>query len=124
MANSWREYQFYIYVILFAIGVVFLIITINDFVTKNEGIIKAGLTITSTGDWEYWIFALALILSTTFLYLSVKVASNTKRFEELIRGESKSAIVKNLKELQRLARELGPRHGEELQKTMDKWKIK
>lgn len=124
MENSWRNYQFYIYVVLFAVGIVFLVITVNDLVTRNNAIIKAGLTLSTTGNWEYWIFAVSLVIAATFLYLTVKIASDTRKFESLINGESKYTFVKNIRDLQKLARELGPRYNDQLNQAMEKWKVK
>lgn len=124
MDSSWKNYQFYIYVVLFAVGIVFLIITVNDLVTRNSAIIKAGLTLSTTGDWEYWIFAVSLVVAATFLYLTVKIAADTRKFELLVNGESKYTFVKNIRDLQKLANELGPRYGDQLNKAMEKWKVK
>lgn len=124
MQDTWKNYQFYYYVVLFAIGVVFLVITVNDLVIRNDAIIKSGLSLLSTGNWEYWIFAVSLVVAFTFFYLTLKIATQTKRFEDLISSESKYTFVKNIKELQKLARSLGPRYGEQLSRTMEKWKIR
>ena len=124
MQDTWKNYQFYLYVVLFAIGAVFLLITVNDLVTRNEAIIKSGLSLLSTGNWEYWIFAVSLVVAFTFFYLSLKIATQTKRFEDLISSDSKYTFVKNIKELQKLARDLGPRYGQQLNQAMEKWKIR
>ncbi len=124
MESSWRNYQFYIYVVLFSVGIVFLVITVNDLVTRNSTIIRAGLTLSATGDWEYWIFAVSLVVAATFLYLTIKIAADTRKFELLINGESKYTFVKNIKDLQKLASELGPRYLDQLDKAMEKWKVK
>lgn len=124
MQNSWKNYQFYLYVVLFAVGIVFLLITVNDLVSRNSALIRSGFTLSSTGDWEYWIFAVSLVLAATFLYMTLKIVVHTKKFEELITSSSKYTFVKNIKELQKLAKELGPHYGEQLNQAMEKWKVK
>lgn len=124
MASSWREFQSVIYLILMAIGVVLLILTVNDLVIKNSSVIQSGFSLTVLGNWEYWILVAALFISATFAYYFVKVTSDTKKFNELIKSSSKHSFLKNLKELQKIARTLGPSYETELQKSMDKWKVK
>ncbi len=124
MATSWREYQSIIYLILMAFGVALLVLTMNDLVIKNSSVIQSGFTLTVIGNWEYWIFALALIISATFAYYFVKVTNDTKSFNELIKSTSKHNFLKNLKKLQKIARNLGPKYEAQLQESMDKWKVK
>lgn len=124
MASSWREYQSVLYLVMMAFGVVLLVLTVNDMVIKNTAIIQTGFSISTLGDWEYWIFALALIIAGTFAYYFVKVTNDTKKFNRLIKSSSKHSFLKNLKDLQRIARSLGPKYEKELQESMDKWKVK
>lgn len=124
MASSWRENQSVIYLVLMALGVVLLVITINDLVIKSSGVIQSGFTLLALGNWEYWVFALALFIAAIFAYYFVKVTNDTKKFNELIKSSSKHSFVKNLKELQKISRTLGPKYQAELQKSMDKWKVK
>lgn len=124
MASNWREYQSVLYLVLMAVGVVLLILTFNDMVIKNESVIQSGFSLLFLGNWEYWIFALAIIIAGTFAYYFLKVTNDTKKFNELIKSSSKNTFLKNLKELQRIARSLGPKFELELQKSMEKWKVK
>ena len=124
MNRSWREYQFYIYLALLAVGIVFLLMTLNDLIVRNPGLKSAGFTLASVGAWETWIFALAVILSAVFAYYFVKIARETKKFHNLIASSSKHSFVKNLRELQLIARHLGPKYESILKESMDKWKVK
>lgn len=124
MASSWREYQSVIYLILMALGVVLLILTVNDLVFKNTAVMESGFSLAVMGNWEYWVFALALFIAGIFAYYFVKVTSDTKSFNELIQSTSKHNFLKNLKKLQKIARTLGPTYETKLQESMDKWKVK
>lgn len=124
MATSWREYQSYLYLFLMALGVVLLLITVNDLIIKNTGVIESGFTLQAMGAWESWLFAIAIVMAATFAYYFVRVTSQTRKFHELIDSSSKHAFVKNLRELQRIARNLGPSYEARLQESMNKWKVK
>lgn len=107
-----------------ALGVVLLVLTANDLIVKNYAVIESGFTLTVLGAWETWLFALALIVAATFAYYFAKVTSDTRKFHELIKSSSKHTFVKNLRTLQKIARNLGPKYEAMLQESMNKWKVK
>ncbi|MDS0256666.1 DUF3198 domain-containing protein [Thermoplasmatales archaeon AK] len=112
---SIREYQAYVYLILMALGVALLLITSNDLIFNNSSVYNAGFTFKGVGDWEYWIFAIAVVLIILFAYLY---------FRRILDGNSKQTFVKNIKKLQKIARSLGPRYQEELERKMESWKVR
>lgn len=124
MSRSWRQYQTYIYLAFLALGVVILIMTINDLIVGNPGLKSSGFTLASTGAWETWIFAIALLISIIFAYYFAKVVQETKKFHSLVDSSSKHNFVKNLRDLQKIARHLGPRYEGILKESMEKWKVK
>ena len=124
MNRSWRQYQSYIYLAILAIGIVLLIMTVNDLIVKDPGLKTSGFTLAATGAWETWIFALAVVVSIIFAYYFVKVVQETKKFHSLITSSSKHTFVKNLRDLQRIAGHLGPKYEALLRESMDKWKVK
>ncbi len=124
MASSWREYQSILYLVLLALGVVLLIITVNDLIIKNFAVMDSGFSLIVLGAWEYWVFALGIILAGTFAYYFVKVTNDTKKFNELIKSSSKHSFLKNLRELQKISHSLGPKFETELHEVMNKWKVK
>lgn len=124
MANSWRQFQTYLYLVFLAVGIVLLLITINDLIIQNASVSGAGFSLKSLGPWEMWVFVLAIILTAAFSYFFFKVTSETKRFTNLIQSSSKHNFVKNLKELEKISRNLGPKYQELLEESMQKWKVK
>ena len=124
MSRSWREFQSYIYLALLASCVVILVMTINDLLVSNSALKNSGFTLTAAGAWETWIFAFALVFSIIFAYYFAKIVRETKKFHSLIASSSKHNFVKNLKDLQKIARNLGPRYEQILKESMDKWKVK
>lgn len=107
-----------------AVGVVLLIMTVNDLIIKNTAVIDSGFTLQIMGEWETWLFAIAILIAAVFAYYFAKVTSDTKKFHRLMDSTSKQNFVKNLRELRKIARSLGPTYEEMLQKSMDKWKVK
>lgn len=124
MNRSWREYQSYIYLVLLAIGIVFLVMTLNDLIVKDPGLKSSGFTLAFAGSWETWIFAVSIVVSMVFAYYFAKVLQETRKFHSLVASSSKHSFVKNLRDLQRIARHLGPRYEQLLRESMDKWKVK
>lgn len=124
MTSSWREYQSYLYIVLLAVGIVLLVITINDLIIKNTAVTDSGFTLQTLKAWEYWVFVLGIILSASFAYFYAKLLSDTRKFHRLIQSSSKHTFVKNLKELQKISRSLGPKYVNLLHESMDKWKVK
>lgn len=107
-----------------SVGVVLLILTVNDLIIKNTAVVDSGFTLQVLGAWETWLFALAIFIAALFSYYFAKVTSDTKKFRRLIASSSKHNFVKNLRELQKIARNLGPEYEETLQNSMNKWKVK
>lgn len=124
MLKELKEFQTVIYIVLAAVSIIFLIISGNDLITHNVAIKDSGLTLTSAGNWIYWIFLASVIGTGAFLYLYLHVISSLKKFNTLINSGSKQAFVKNLKELERIVRILGPRERTILREAREKWKVK
>lgn len=101
-----------------------LAITTNDLMVRNQAFSSSGLSLSILGPWETWIFVFALIVSVTFAYFFFKVTNDTKRFHKLIQGSSKHNFVKNLRELQKISKNLGPKYESILEESMQKWKVK
>lgn len=72
--------------------------------------------------------AVCLLIGVFLLLLSgLRVWEHVKarrRFDELLQGERKSAVVGNLEELTRLARALGPDHRRRLESRLDELGVK
>lgn len=120
MSSKLREYQSFLYILGAAVGVVLFVFTSNEFIFKSSALPR----LTSLGDWGYWVFTLGLVLMIVFFYLYYKVLSDTKKFEKLIRSESKNAFSKNVRELERISSKLGPRYVDELKSTKERWKLR
>lgn len=77
-----------------------------------------------TGDWVYYIFALSIIGDGYFTYLFFTTVNSRKKFEELMNTDSKSAFVKNVRDLEIEARKLGPSFKRRLEEKKEQLKIK
>ena len=73
---------------------------------------------------EYQSFLYILGAAIAFFYLYYRLLSDTKKFETLINSESKNTFSKNLRELDRISKKLGPRYVTELKETKEKWKLR
>ncbi len=122
--KSLREYQSIIYIIVAAISIVFLFISSNDLIFHNAGIKSSGLTLSSAGNWLYWILVVSALGTIIFLYLYAHIVSSLRKFNSLINSGSKQTFVKNLRELEKTARVLGPREKKLLKEAREKWKVK
>lgn len=122
--KSFREYQSVLYIVVAAVSIIFLIISANDLIIHSSGITGAGLTLSSAGNWLYWILVVSSIGTIVFLYLYIHIISSLRKFNSLINSGSKQAFVKNLKELEQTARILGSREKQMLKEAREKWKVK
>lgn len=120
MTSKIREYQSFLYLLGAAVGVVLFALTSNELIFKSS--LLPGFSF--LGNWSYWVFTLGLIMMIVFFYLYYKVLSDTKKFQNLINSESKSIFSKNLRELERISRKLGPRYIHELRNAKNRWKVK
>ena len=124
MKISVRNYQFIIYIAFLALSAVIFLITTNDLLINNTVIQDSGFTLSSTGDWIYWIFALSFVFTMVFAYLVYRYFADVKSFKKLSEGSSKQTFVKNLKKLEKIAFRLGPIFQEQLQKSKEKWNVR
>lgn len=124
MFKAFRDYQSVIYIVVAAVSIIFLLVSANDVIFHNKGISQSGLTLSSTGNWIYWILTASTIFTMIFLYLYIHVISSMRKFNELINSHSKQVFVKNLRELERTARILGSRERKLLREAREKWKVK
>ncbi|GGM67391.1 hypothetical protein GCM10007108_01830 [Thermogymnomonas acidicola] len=122
MTSKIREYQFQIYLALGVLGLILFIISSNDILFRSPYLDSVSLSY--IGNWDYWVFAVGIIMACVFLYLTYKVARDTRWFQEILSGNSKSLFVKNLKELERISRYLGPRFEDELNLAKERWKVR
>ena len=76
------------------------------------------------GNWSYYIFAIALIGFFYSVYLFYRTVKDRKEFEELMNADSKSAFVKNLRDLEIISRRLGPSFVKKLREKKEELKIK
>ncbi|MCL5989696.1 MAG: DUF3198 domain-containing protein [Candidatus Thermoplasmatota archaeon] len=120
MSFSFRSIQQYVYIVLFAIGVILLVITSNDLLFHAP----LGISLTYTGTWEYWIFVLGIALVIAFLYMFVKTMNDTKKFLNIVDSSSKQTFIKNYNNLAAISKRLGPRYEEQFKQTAEKWHIK
>ncbi len=120
MTSKIREYQGIIYIFLAAVGVVLFILTSNEYLFNSS----LFPTLTSIGDWGYYVFAVGIVMLIVFFYLFFKLLSDTRTFQSMINSESKQTFTKHLRDLERISRKLGPSYVEELKSTKERWKVK
>lgn len=120
MTSKIRELQGIIYLFLAAVGVVLFVLTANEYLFNSSFF----PTLNSLGDWGYYIFVLGLVMLLVFFYLFFKVLSDTRSFQSMINSESKQIFTRNLRDLERISKKLGPSYVSELKATKEKWKVK
>ncbi|MCL4328201.1 MAG: DUF3198 domain-containing protein [Candidatus Thermoplasmatota archaeon] len=124
MFDKIKEFQFPIYLTVACVSAVFFIVSFNDEVIHNQTLIQDSLTLSSLGDWVYWIFALSFVLAAVFAYETYAVLRDTKSFYRLIRSDSKQNFVKNIKELNRISKKLGGTFREDLDSAKERWNVR
>jgi hypothetical protein len=124
MIAKWKDYQFFIYLVLLAISILVLIISMNDVLFHNSGFSTYFVTFSSIGNWIYWIFVAGVIFTILFFYLFYRVLLDMRKFDELVSKGSKFSLMKSLKELRVISKRLGPRYQKLLSEAMEKYKVK
>lgn len=123
MEMSWREYQYYMYLVFTALFLILFLISFNDLVIHYSGISNL-VSLTSLGNWLYWVIAISFSLTILFFYYLYRYTNDSKKFYNLINGSSKQTFVKNLKELEIISSRLGPSYVKELEKAKNKWNMR
>lgn len=123
MEMSWREYQYYMYLVFTALFLILFLISFNDLVIHYSGISNL-VSLTSLGNWLYWVIAISFSLTILFFYYLYRYTNDSKKFYNLINGSSKQTFVKNLKELEIISSRLGPSYVKELEKAKYKWNMR
>ncbi len=124
MKFSLRQMQSYIFITFAALSIVIFAISFNDLLIGNSSLLKAGITFTSLGTWNYWIFTVSMLSLLIFLYMFMKVLSDTRKFNRIVSGSSKQTFIKNVRELETLAHRLGPVFSQRLKEAKDRWNYK
>ena len=123
MEMSWREYQYYMYLVFTALFLILFLISFNDLVIHYSGISNL-VSLTSLGNWLYWVIAISFSLTILFFYYLYRYTNDSKKFYNLINGSSKQTFVKNFKELEIISSRLGPSYVKELEKAKYKWNMR
>lgn len=123
MEMSWREYQYYMYLVFTALFLILFLISFNDLVIHYSGISNL-VSLTSLGNWLYWIIAISFSLTLVFFYYLYRYTNDSKKFYNLINGSSKQTFVKNFKDLEIISSRLGPSYVKELEKAKNKWNMR
>ncbi|QRF75955.1 hypothetical protein Thermo_01464 [Thermoplasmatales archaeon] len=124
MSSRIKDYQFYFYLIAFVISFFVFIISANDVLFHSNVLSDSILSFSSLGSWDYWIFVAGIIFTLLFFYFLYKITSDMRKFEELVSKQSKYNFVKSMKDLQKIARSLGPKYEKQLSEAMEKFKVK
>ena len=124
MSAKIKDYQFYIYLVAFVISFFVLVISANDVIFHSDFLSNSALSFSSLGNWDYWIFVAGVIFTLIFFYFLYKITIDMRKFEELVSKQSKYNFVKSMKDLQKIARRLGPKYERQLAAAMEKFKVK
>jgi|YelNatPaOPRAMG01_1025707.scaffolds.fasta_scaffold01319_13 hypothetical protein len=124
MSARIKDYQFYIYLVAFVISFFVLVISANDVIFHSDFLSNSALSFSSLGNWDYWIFVAGVVFTLTFFYFLYRINIDMRKFEELVSKQSKYNFVKSMKDLQKIARRLGPKYERQLAAAMEKFKVK
>jgi len=100
------------------------VISANDVIFHSDFLSNSALSFSSLGNWDYWIFVAGIIFTLLFFYFLYRITIDMRKFEELVSKQSKYNFVKSMKDLQKIARRLGPKYERQLTAAMEKFKVK
>lgn len=80
--------------------------------------------LSSSGGWVYYIFFLSIIGLFYFGYVLGRAVIDRRKFEELINSDSKSTFVKNVRDLDIIAKRLGPSFRKRLDDKKEQLKVR
>ncbi len=124
MESSLKEFAFYLYLVVFVVSLLFLVLTANYLFVGNSTVEAYSLGLSSVGNWNDWIFVLALFLTGVFGYYSYEWINDDRFFMENINSSSKSGFLKNIKRLEKIARNHGMIYSQLLAEKKNDWKVK
>lgn len=123
MSSKIREYQSILYILGAAVALTVFAISANDLIFHNSFLLNNSISLKLVGSWIYWIFAITLTLSGILFYMYYKVVEDIRKFQSLINSSSKHIFIRNLKELEEIARHLGKKYVFELEEKKQRWKV-
>ena len=124
MASKLREFLLYFYLVIAVVGLVFLFFSINYLFFHNSAVDTYSFGLDTVGNWNDWIFIVSLFISGVFVYYVYKWIDDDRFFMRNINSDSKSHFMKNMKKLEKIAREHGSIYQQMLQNKKSFWKIR
>lgn len=124
MSSTLKEIAFYIYLILLIVGSLFLILSVNYLFVGNTTLETYSFGTNALGNWNDWIFVLSLFIVSVFGYYVYEWINDDRFFMKNINSDSKSHFLKNLKKLEKIARNHGLLYSQMLLEKKNTWKIK
>lgn len=107
--------------IFLALSTVGVFLENYDFV-KDSAFLKGFLD--TLGNYKYWLFIIALCVTIACGWIFGDLILKLKKFNSLIKTESKATFVRNQNELEELAWKLGPKYSKILNKRKRKFRIR
>ncbi|MCL4323395.1 MAG: DUF3198 domain-containing protein [Candidatus Thermoplasmatota archaeon] len=124
MASKLREFLLYFYLVIAVVGLVFLFFSTNYLFFHNSAVDTYSFGLDTVGNWNDWIFIISLFISGVFVYYVYKWIDDDRFFMRNINSDSKSHFMKNMKKLEKIAREHGSIYQQMLQNKKSFWKIR
>ncbi|MCL4413085.1 MAG: DUF3198 domain-containing protein [Candidatus Thermoplasmatota archaeon] len=119
-----REFTIPISLVLLAISIFVTIISLIYFFNLAVLPVQFSDFINFTGNYIYYIFALSVAGDLYFIYIFVSTLEARRKFEELMSTDSKLAFVNNVRELEKMAKKLGPTFRGRLNRKKEELKVK
>jgi membrane-bound ClpP family serine protease len=110
--------------VLLVVGLIVLIFSGNFLLVHNTTLNSYSLGIASIGNWNDWLFVVAIFVVGIFGYYVYKWIDDDRFFMKNINSDSKSHFMKNVKKLEKIAREHGMIYEQMLQNKKSLWKIR
>jgi hypothetical protein len=128
LMEIYRKYKLQLSIIGLIIGLIFLLLSaagifFNDFdIVKNNNALQEIFK--TFGNYIYWLFIIMITLTIASAWIFGDLILKLRKFNNLIKSESKATFVRNQNELEELAWNLGPKYLDILNKRKRKFRIR
>jgi len=105
--DFFRDFMLPLSAIGTAAGAIFTFIGISGVFLEDRGWVKDSAFFDAIGNYDVWALLIGFLLLIICAYYLYDYIASRKRFEELVDTGSKSKLLRNFEEIDRLAYKLG-----------------
>ncbi len=128
LTDIYRKYKLQLSIIGLIFGLIFLLLSTFRIFFNDLDMVKNNNTLQefykTLGNYIYWLFIIMLTLTIAAAWIFGDLMIKLKKFDNLIKSDSKATFVRNQNELEELAWSLGPKYLDILNERKRKFRIR